>query len=76
MIDDLSSQALHVLAVAVKPMPKSPFDENVEDVSPDDKSKAILNKGLRFMGLEASIDLDRDGVKQAVKDARSGTSAL
>merc|ERR1719262_2192407 len=72
VIDDLSSQALRVLAVAVKPMPKFPFDENDEDLSSDDKFKAILKTGLHFMGLVASIDPERDGVKQAVKDANAG----
>merc|ERR1719191_142526 len=68
-IDELSSQALRVLAVAVKPMPAFPFDEADEDLSSDDKFKAILKQGLHFMGLVASIDPERDGVKQAVKDA-------
>merc|ERR1719364_203032 len=72
VIDDLSGQALRVLAVAVKPMPKFPFDEKDEDLSSDDKFKAILNTGLHFMGLVASIDPERDGVKQAVKDANAG----
>merc|ERR1719238_2635314 len=72
VIDDLSSQALRVLAVAVKPMPKFPFDEADEDLSSDDKFKAILKTGLHFMGLVASIDPERDGVKQAVKDANLG----
>merc|ERR1719301_163612 len=72
VIDDLSSQALRVLAVAAKPMPKFPFDENDEDLSSDDKFKAILKTGLHFMGLVASIDPERDGVKQAVKDANAG----
>merc|ERR1719262_892267 len=71
-IDELSSQALRVLAVAVKPMPKFPFDENDEDLSSDEKFKAILKQGLLFMGLVASIDPERDGVKQAVRDANLG----
>ena len=72
VIDDLSSQAFRVLAAAVKPMPKFPFDENDEDLSSDEKFKAILNQGLLFMGLVASIDPERGGVKQAVRDANLG----
>merc|ERR1719454_2784967 len=42
-IDELSSQALRVLAVAVKPMPAFPLDEADEDLSSDDKFKAIAH---------------------------------
>ena len=71
-IDDLSSQALRAPAVAVKPMSKSPCDETDEDLSSDDKFKAILNQGLLFMDRVALIDPERDGEKQFVKDANLG----
>ena len=70
--DDLFSQALCVPVAAVEPMPKVPFDENDEDLSSDNKFKKMRNKGPHVMGLVASNDPERDGRKQAVKEANLG----
>merc|ERR1719247_636017 len=66
-IDDLSSQALRVLAVAVSTHPKLPYDEKAELAS--EEKFAILRKDLQLLGLFASMDPPRDGVANAVKDA-------
>ena len=67
-VDELSSQALRVLAIAVKPLrsPELPYDEDGEV---EDKFAAIV-EDLTLLGLVASIDPERDGVKQAVTDAK------
>jgi len=65
-VDELSSQALRVLAVAMRPLPeKVPLPEDV------DQKFDLLVKDLVLVGLVASIDPERDGVKQAVIDARN-----
>eukprot|EP00930_Biecheleria_cincta_P074788 TRINITY_DN619_c0_g2_i1.p1 TRINITY_DN619_c0_g2~~TRINITY_DN619_c0_g2_i1.p1 ORF type:complete len:1071 (-),score=225.48 TRINITY_DN619_c0_g2_i1:350-3562(-) len=69
VVDDYSSKALRVLAVAVRPMQDMPFDESDEDISTDDKFGA-LRQNLCLVGLVASIDPDRDGVKESVISAR------
>ncbi|CAJ1449607.1 unnamed protein product [Effrenium voratum] len=61
--------ALRVLAVAVRPMQEMPFDTNDDDISTDSKFSA-LRQDLRLLGLVASIDPDRDGVKDSVLAAR------
>jgi potassium/sodium efflux P-type ATPase len=66
-IDDLSSQALRVLAVAVSTHKKLPYDENAELAS--EEKFTILRKDLQLLGLFASQDPPRDGVANAVKDA-------
>mmetsp|Transcript_24846 Transcript_24846/g.59001 ORF Transcript_24846/g.59001 Transcript_24846/m.59001 type:complete len:1056 (+) Transcript_24846:77-3244(+) len=68
-VDDYSSKALRVLAVAVRPMQEMPFDTNDDDISTDSKFSA-LRQDLRLLGLVASIDPDRDGVKDSVLAAR------
>eukprot|EP00931_Biecheleriopsis_adriatica_P083561 TRINITY_DN5716_c0_g1_i1.p1 TRINITY_DN5716_c0_g1~~TRINITY_DN5716_c0_g1_i1.p1 ORF type:complete len:1073 (-),score=268.36 TRINITY_DN5716_c0_g1_i1:190-3408(-) len=69
VVDDYSGKALRVLAVAVRPMQAMPFDLNDDDLSTDDKF-AALRQDLRLVGLVASIDPDRDGVKDSVITAR------
>merc|ERR1712190_550843 len=69
VVDKYSSQALRVLAIAVNPMAEIPFDMNDEDISTDAKFSAC-QKDLMLVGLVASIDPDRDGVKESVEDAR------
>jgi len=68
-VDKYSTQALRVLAVATQTFDKLPFDENDEGLSTDQKFEAC-RKGLRLLGLVASIDPDRDGVPESVIAAR------
>ncbi|KAJ8604654.1 hypothetical protein CTAYLR_006531 [Chrysophaeum taylorii] len=65
-VDELSSQALRVLAVAMRPVDDT--SKLPEDV---DAKFALLVHDLTLVGLVASIDPERDGVKQAVLDADS-----
>jgi magnesium-transporting ATPase (P-type) len=68
-VDDLSEQALRVLAVATRPLGKTlPF--NVEESDTDVKFNKIVD-GLTLCGLCASIDPERDGVKEAVMDSKT-----
>ena len=69
VVDDYSMKALRVLAVAARPMKELPFDTNDDETSTDQKFTA-LRQDLRLLGLVASIDPDRDGVKGSVLDAR------
>lgn len=69
VVDEYSSKALRVLAVAVRPMQEMPFDTSDDDLSTDDKFGA-LRQNLCLVGLVASIDPDRDGVKDSVISAR------
>jgi potassium/sodium efflux P-type ATPase len=65
-VDELSSRALRVLAIAYRNMDSLPYDE--EDDT-DAKFKACAHD-LTLCGMCASIDPERDGVKDAVKTAR------
>lgn len=66
-VDNLSSQALRVLAIATKSIgTKLPFNEDAET---DDKFSSMVH-GLTLCGLCASIDPERDGVKDAVRESR------
>merc|ERR1719401_1133869 len=69
IVDEFSSRALRVLAIAVNPMETMPFDLDDEDIATDDKFR-MCAQGLLFIGLVASIDPDRDGVKESVTSAR------
>lgn len=69
IVDAHSSQALRVLAIAMRPMTDLPFDLSDEDVNTDVKFQNCC-KGLTLLGLVASIDPDRDGVKESVSSAR------
>eukprot|EP01047_Picozoa_sp_COSAG01_P005184 COSAG01_NODE_175_length_22996_cov_18.857892_14_plen_1178_part_00 len=67
-VDELSSQALRVLAIATRPLgPTLPFGE---DADPDSKFSTIVD-GLTLCGLCASIDPERDGVDEAVQTAKT-----
>jgi Ca2+-transporting ATPase len=67
-VDDLSSQALRVLAIATKTFGKTlPFND---DSDTDEKFAKIVD-GLTLCGLCASIDPERDGVKDAVLDSKT-----
>merc|ERR1719326_1070694 len=67
IIDDLSSQALRVLAVAISAKETLPFDEDAKLGS--DEKLDYLRKDLQLLGLFASMDPPRDGVANAVRDA-------
>merc|ERR550537_351187 len=67
-IDDLSSQALRVLAVAISVHKELPYDEADTELASEEKF-ALLRKDLQLLGLFASQDPPRDGVGKAVKDA-------
>ena len=59
-----------VLAIACAPLRSLPYDDEA-DV--EDKLGAILGGGLTFLGLVASIDPERQGVKAAIATANSAT---
>jgi len=76
-VDELSSQALRVLAIACNHLgTELPFDSEEET---DEKFKKIVKHncaltgrvGLTLCGLCASIDPERDGVKEAVLDSKT-----
>jgi len=69
-IDTLSSEALRVLAVAVRPLDELPFAED-DEVSADEKMGRLCG-GLTLLGLVASIDPPRAGVRDAVRAAHDG----
>lgn len=74
-VDELSAQALRVLAIAARPINEMPFDPTDVDVqlSTDEKFVSIVKQpGLVLLGLVASIDPERKGVPEAVLDAQSG----
>merc|ERR1719311_1419064 len=66
VIDDLSSQALRVLAVAISPLEKNPIPTQTK-MSSDEKLD-ILRKDLQLLGLFASMDPPREGVATAVAE--------
>ncbi|KAL4099788.1 hypothetical protein PRIC1_007587 [Phytophthora ramorum] len=66
-VDNLSSQALRVLAVAINPLTRIPYAADCDDV---DEKFAALSLPLVFLGLIASIDPERDGVRDAIGLAR------
>jgi len=70
-VDKFSSQALRVLAVAVRSMHTLPFDIESEDCTADEKMAAVCT-GLTLVGLVASVDPAREGVREAVCAAREG----
>eukprot|EP00928_Gymnodinium_smaydae_P076896 TRINITY_DN599_c0_g2_i2.p1 TRINITY_DN599_c0_g2~~TRINITY_DN599_c0_g2_i2.p1 ORF type:complete len:1044 (+),score=233.36 TRINITY_DN599_c0_g2_i2:58-3189(+) len=69
VVDDYSGQALRVLAVAIRPVASLPYDANDEDLTADEKF-AACRQNLTLVGLVASIDPARDGVKESVHMAR------
>jgi len=66
-VDDLSSQALRVLAVAIQPLFELPFGPDCDDI---DEKFTKLSQPLVLLGLMASIDPERDGVREAIATAR------
>jgi len=67
-VDDLSNRALRVLAIATKSFGATlPWDGDTET---DEKFAKIVD-GLTLCGLCASIDPERDGVKDAVIDSKT-----
>ncbi|RLN92280.1 hypothetical protein BBJ28_00021420 [Nothophytophthora sp. Chile5] len=66
-VDNLSSQALRVLAVAINPLPEIPFSTDCDDI---EEKFSTLSQPLVFLGLIASIDPERDGVREAISNAR------
>lgn len=68
-VDDLSAQALRVLAVAIRPMIDLPYDPADPDIDAFQKFQC-LNTGLTFVGLVASLDREREGVVEAIHVAR------
>lgn len=74
-VDQLSSEALRVLAVAGRPITTLPFDpeDKNSELSANEKFHSLVKQpGLVLLGLVASIDPERDGVPQAVLDAQGG----
>ncbi|KAG1694491.1 hypothetical protein DVH05_021296 [Phytophthora capsici] len=69
-VDALSSQALRVLAIAIRPLERMPFSDDEEDV--EAKFEALCSP-LIFVGLVASIDPPREGVKDAIHTARQAS---
>ncbi|KAF4321454.1 hypothetical protein BBO99_00003199 [Phytophthora kernoviae] len=69
-VDALSSQALRVLAVAIQPLAELPYPQDCDDV---DEKFAALSRPLVFLGLVASIDPERDGVRDAIMTAREAS---
>ncbi|KAI9911974.1 hypothetical protein PsorP6_008958 [Peronosclerospora sorghi] len=69
-VEALSSQALRVLAVAIQPLHELPYPNGCDDV---DEKFAALAKPLTFLGLIASIDPERDGVREAIATARGAS---
>jgi magnesium-transporting ATPase (P-type) len=65
-VDELSGQALRVLAISCRPLEKLPY---ADDAEVEDKLTAVLDGGLQFIGLVASIDPERQGVKDAIEEA-------
>uniref|UniRef100_H3GY41 Cation-transporting P-type ATPase N-terminal domain-containing protein n=1 Tax=Phytophthora ramorum TaxID=164328 RepID=H3GY41_PHYRM len=69
-VDALSSQALRVLAVAIRPLDRIPFADDEDDV--EAKFEALCAP-LIFVGLVASIDPPREGVKDAIHTSRQAS---
>mmetsp|Transcript_39345 Transcript_39345/g.83847 ORF Transcript_39345/g.83847 Transcript_39345/m.83847 type:complete len:1092 (+) Transcript_39345:135-3410(+) len=69
VVDEYSSRALRVLAIAIRTLPNLPFNAKDEDLSTDAKF-AACRQNMRLVGLVASIDPERDGVPDSVLAAR------
>lgn len=70
-VDQLSSEALRVLAVAIRPLESLPMElDTCDDV---DEKFRLLSTPLIFCGLVASIDPERDGVRAAIATAREAS---
>jgi potassium/sodium efflux P-type ATPase len=69
VVDDFSSQALRVLAMAIVPLEKLPYDSEDDELETDQKF-AMCREGLQLVGLGAAIDPERNGVPESVIQAR------
>lgn len=69
-VDELSSRALRVLAVAIRPMQALPFSRESTSV---DHQFATLARDMTFLGLVASIDPERNGILEAVRAAQAAS---
>ncbi|MFN3500614.1 MAG: HAD family hydrolase, partial [Pannonibacter indicus] len=70
-VDALSSQSLRVLAVAVRALPALPASVPEGGEGMDTEAAfAALNQELTFVGMLASIDPARDGVRESIETAR------
>jgi len=69
VVDEYSSNALRVLAIAMRSMVDLPYDINDEDLTTDTKF-GLCHQELQLVGLVASIDPERDGVQESVELAR------
>lgn len=69
-VDELSSQALRVLAIAINPLTSIPFAIDTDDIN---EKFTQLCEPLVFVGLMASIDPPRVGVKESIKTARAAS---
>jgi potassium/sodium efflux P-type ATPase len=69
VVDNFSSQALRVLAMAIVPLEKLPFDVQDEELNTDQKF-SLCRDGLQLVGLGAAIDPERNGVPESVIKAR------
>ena len=72
VVDEYSEKVLRVLAVGIVPFEKLPVDPSSEEMSTDDKFAACRN-GPQLVGLVAPINRARQGVPQAVVDARGAS---
>jgi magnesium-transporting ATPase (P-type) len=71
-VDQLSAQALRVLAIAFQPMDSVPTDESSKTGSSGDPLAGKLSAWSRdvvFVGLIASVDPAREGVREAIETA-------
>eukprot|EP00929_Paragymnodinium_shiwhaense_P042833 TRINITY_DN22100_c0_g1_i1.p1 TRINITY_DN22100_c0_g1~~TRINITY_DN22100_c0_g1_i1.p1 ORF type:complete len:1070 (-),score=330.22 TRINITY_DN22100_c0_g1_i1:352-3561(-) len=66
VVDSYSEKALRVLAIAIRPMKELPYDEADDDLTSDDKFSRCRQE-LQLVGLVASIDPEREGVKESVQ---------
>ncbi|CAE7781768.1 unnamed protein product, partial [Symbiodinium pilosum] len=69
VVDAYSDQALRVLAVAVGFRAEPPAQLESDDVPLDEKFK-MLRSNLTLVGMVASLDPDREGVRESVLAAR------
>jgi magnesium-transporting ATPase (P-type) len=69
IVDDYSSQALRVLAIAACGFKQLPFDKTNDEITIDQKFNDCTQT-LCLYGLFASMDPHRDGVPKAIADAR------
>lgn len=70
-VDDLTSDSLRVIAVAVRvSWGAPPVDMSDRSADGDDRLVSLLTRGMTFVGLVASLDPPRQGVAESVADAQ------